>query len=78
MDLRGKTSAEQKYFPPITSSKHESSLLWEFLLLQDINQETMIQLDPSFRTFRITLQLLGAGVSTLKWRLCLRTVFFII
>lgn len=78
MDLRGKTSAEQKYFLPITSSKSEGFLLLQFLLLQDINKEAMIQLVLSFCTFRITLQLVGARVFTLKWHLCLRTIVFII
>ena len=44
---------------------------------KDIKKETMIQSVLSFCTLRITLQLLGAGVSTLQWYLCLSTVFFI-
>lgn len=62
----------------MTTSKCEGCLLLQFLLLQVINKETMAQLVLLFHTLRITLQLFGAALSTLKWRLCLRTAFFII
>lgn len=78
MNLKKEISAEQKYFPSITSSKYEGYLLLQFLLLYVINKETVAQLVLFFHTLRITLQLLSAAVSTLQRHLCLRTVFFII
>lgn len=78
MNLRKEISAEQKYFPSITSSKYEGYPLLQFSSLYDINKEPMAQLVLFFHTLKITLQLLSAAVSTLKRHLCLRTVFFII
>lgn len=53
MNLKKEISAEQKYFPSITSSKFESYPLLQFLLLYDINKETVAQLDLFFLTLRI-------------------------
>lgn len=62
----------------MTTSKREGYLILQFLLLQVISKETVVQLVLFYRTLRITLQLLGEALSTLKWHLCLRPTFFII
>lgn len=61
MDLKGKTSAEQKYFPPITSSR-ELSALGIFITLRHQQGN-----DDSVRPFLLHIQ----NYSAIAWYWCI-------